>query len=122
MTTYDLMLKVKEELENRGFETSSAKATNLRDYEFQARATKDGKSEYRPVEGYTFTHLYGFTVSFSVVYRSNATDENVSVDIEIYEWKASSGRRLAKERVNTKMSEKSIVNRINKIVSLYEAL
>lgn len=122
MTTYELMLKVKEELEARGFETRSAKATNLRDYEFQASATKDGKSEYRPVEGYTFTHLYGFDIRFSVVYRSNATEENVSVDIGIYEWKASSGRRLTKERVNTKMSEKSIVNRINKIVAFYEAL
>jgi hypothetical protein len=122
MTTYDLMLKVKNELEAKGFETTSPKFSNCLDYEVQAQATKDGKSERRPVKGYNFTHLYGYTISFEVVYRSNATSENVSVDISICEWEASSGKRIAKERINTKMSDKSIKNRINKIVEMYEAL
>ena len=122
MTTYDLMIKVKDELEARGFTTESAKFSNRMDYEVQASATKDGKSERRAVEGYTFTHLYGFNIYFDVVHRSNATAENVSVDISIFEWEASSGRRIAKERINTKMGEKAIMTRINKIVDVYNAL
>lgn len=122
MTTYELMIKVKNALEEKGFETRSAKLANGLDYEFQARATKDGKSERRVVEGYNYTHLYGFEIMFQVVYRSNGTNENISVDISIYEWAASSGKRIAKERINTKMGEKAIMTRINKIVEIYETL
>lgn len=122
MTTYDLMIKVKEILEEKGFTTRSPKFANHPYYGYQAHATKDGKSEHRAVEGYTFTHLYGFEIFFNVVHRSNGTAENQSVDISIYEYKASSGKRLAKERINTKMGEKAIMNRINKIVELYETL
>lgn len=122
MTTYDLMIKVKEALEAKGFTTSSPKFGNRLDYEVEGSATKDGKSERRPVEGYDFTRLYGYNICFNVVYRSNGTDENKSVDIAIYEWEASSGRRIAKERINTKMGEKAIATRINKIVEAYEAL
>lgn len=122
MTTRDLMLKVKDELENKGFETTSPHFGNCEDYEVRARATKDGKSEERKVEGYSFTHLYGYTIEFEVVHRHNGTEENQSVDVSVYEWNDSSGKRIAKERINTKMSEKSILNRINKIVEMYETL
>ena len=115
-TTKDLMFEVKVELENKGFEIKHF------DENYQATATKNGKSERRPVDGYDFTRLYGFTINFEVVHRHNGTDANQSVDVMIYEWEASSGRRVAKERVNTKMSNKSIANRIAKIVEMYEAI
>lgn len=117
MTTYDLMLKVKTELENKGFEMIAPNG-----YGWQAHATKDGKSEYIPVEGYSFCDLYGYRITFETVYRSNGTAENISVDIAIYKWYRSSGRRIARERINTKMGEKAIMNRINKIADLYETL
>ena len=117
MTTYDLMIKVKEALEEKGFTTDS-----IDDYSRQAWATKDDKCKWTPVEGWDFTRLNGFRIDFNVVHRSNGTDENVSVDINVYEWKDSSGQRITKERINTKMGEKAIVNRINKIVEIYETL
>ena len=117
MTTYDLMIKVKNELEAKGFTTNT-----FDDYKRYANATKDNKSERRPVAGYDFTHLYGFTVEFVVVHRHNGTSENQSVDISIFEWKASLGKRVTKERINTKMGEKAIKTRINKIADIYETL
>lgn len=122
MTTYDLMLKIKEELEKAGFETSSPSFSNLRDYEHQGYATKDGKSWREPVAGYSFTHLFGYTITFEVVHRHNGTEENKSVDLRICEWKDSSGHTIAKERLNVNHSEKQIQNRINKIIVAYNAL
>lgn len=122
MTTYDLMLKIKEALEAEGFETSSPKFSNLRDFEHQGTATKDGKSWETPVEGYNFTRLNGFTISFQVVHRHNGTEENKSVDANIYEWKDSRGSRIAKERLNVNQSEKQIQNRIKKIVDKYNEI
>lgn len=122
MTTYDLMLKIKEALEAEGFEVSSAKFSNLLDFEFQATATKDGKSWWTPVEGYTFTNRNGFTIFFQVVHRHNGTEENKSVDLSIYEWKNSLGHRITKERLNVNQSEKQIQNRIKKIVDKYNEI
>lgn len=122
MTTYDLMLKVKEILEANGFEVRSPKASNLKDYERQGHATKDGKSWKEPVKGYSFTYLEGYQITFEVVFRHNGADENISVDVSIYKWHQSSGRRMAKERVNVNMSEKSINSRVNKIITLYNDL
>lgn len=122
MTTYDLMLKVKEALEVEGFEVKSADFSNQKAFEVRATATKDGKSWRTPVKGYNFTHLNGFEILFKVVYRSNATAEDKSVDVNIYEWKDSSGYRVAKERLNVNQSEKQIQNRIKKIVDAYNAL
>lgn len=122
MTTYDLMIKVKNELEAKGFTTGSAKLANVQDYGHSAWATKDGKSEYIPVEGYNFSRLYGYRIAFETVYRSNAAADDISVDISIYKWYASSGCLIAKERINTKMGEKAVMNRINKIAALYETL
>ena len=120
--TYDLMLKVKEILENNGFEVESTKSSNLKDFEYQGYATKDGKSWREPVKGYSFTHLEGYRITFEVVHRHNGADENISVDIALYKWHQSCGQRMARERVNINMSEKSIVNRVNKIVTLYNDL
>ena len=117
MTINELMIKVKDELEARGYEVSSTNG-----YAHQARAERDGKSEYRPVEGYNFKNLYGYNIIFEVVHRHNGTSENQSVDIGIYKWNASSGGRIANERVNTKMSVRSIANRINKINEIFATL
>ena len=122
MTTYDLMLKIKKTLEDAGFETSSPSFSNLRDYEHQANATKDGKSWRELVAGYNFTHLFGYTIMFEVVHRHNGTEENKSVDLRIYEWKDSIGTLVAKERLNVNHSEKQIQNRIKKIVDIYNTL
>ena len=117
MKVNELMNKVMNELEAKGFEVNFANGDTR-----QARAEKDGKSERRPVDGYSFTHLYGYQVWLTVVHRHNGTEENQSVDIEIMKWNASSGHAIAKERVNTKMSDRSIVNRVNKIAELFETL
>ena len=122
MTTYDLMIKVKTALEENGYEVESAKCSNCKDYEFQAWATKDNKSWRKPVEGYNLTHLFGHRIEFNVVYRSNGTQENVSVDVEIVKWENSRGKQTAKERVNVNMSERQIANRLKKIMDAYEAL
>lgn len=122
MTTYELMLKIKETLENNGFETSSPEFSNLRDFEYQGHAEKGGKYFRTPVEGYSFTHANGFSITFQVVHRHNGTEENKSVDISIYEWKASRGHRIAKERLNVNHSEKQIQNRINKIINIYNSI
>ena len=117
MTVIELMNKVKYELEVRGFDVASADG-----YTRQAYATKDGKSERRHVEGYTFTHLYGYQVHFDVVHRHNGAAENQSVDVCIYKWEASSGGAIARERVNTKMGDKAIANRINRVTELFDTL
>ena len=127
MTTYDLMLKVKEILEANGFETRCTKCLNskgemMKDFEYDGSASKDGKLWREPVKGYSFTNLYGYGINFNVVYRSNGANENISVDIIIYKWKASCGTRIAKERININMSDKSINNRVNKIIDIYNSL
>lgn len=120
MTTYDLMLKVKETLDEAGFETKSAPTKT--EYESQGSATKDGKSWWEEVEGYNFKHLNGYEISFQIVYRSNATEENKSVDVKIYNWKNSSGYLIEKERLNVNYSEKQIQNRLKKIIDKYNEL
>jgi hypothetical protein len=114
-TVNDLMLKVKNELKLKGFDVHH-------DFSHTGDATKDGKSEWKPVEGWNFKHLFGYTIKFEVVHRHNATAENQSVDIMVYRWDDSSGKRIAQERINTKMGERAIMNRINKIVDMYETL
>lgn len=115
MTTHELIVKVKEVLEGNGFE-----ATQYFDHFVQA--SKDGKAWKEEVKGYDFTRLYGYTVDVQEVHRSNGTEENKSVDISIYHWEASSGKRVAKERLNVNFSEKQISNRVNKIVEQYNNL
>ena len=122
MTTYDLMLKVKDILEGNGYSTKSAKLVNLRDYENHASADKGGKSYWKPVQGYNFNDLFGYVITFEVVHRHNGTEENKSVDISIYEYESSYGHRIAKERVNTNMSDRQINNRVKKIMDIFEAL
>lgn len=118
MTTYNLMMKVKTELEAKGFTTESY----WNDYSYQAHAHKDGKCEDRLSEKYNIIQLFGFRITFEVVHRHNGTAENQSVDICILEWEHSVGKRIAKERINTKMGEKAIMSRINKIAEMYETL
>lgn len=115
MTTNDLMLKIKDILEENGFEVTTH-------FSHQASATKEGKSWKEPVPGYDFTRLFGHTVDFTVVHRHNGTSENISVDISIYEWKDSRGKRLTKERINVNMSERQILNRVNKIIAQYNEI
>ena len=122
MTTYDLMIKVKNELEAKGFTTSSAKFRNALDYEVQAHAEKDGKCEWKMSKKYHMNQFFGLRITFEVVHRHNGTSENQSVDISIYEWENSSGKRILKERINTKMGEKAIMTRINSVVATYERL
>lgn len=122
MTTYELMLKIKNALDAEGFETSAAEFSNLRNFENHGRATKDGKSWRTSVEGYSFTRLNGFEIAFDVVHRHNGTAENKSVDLKIYEWENSTGKVIAKERINANHSEKQIQNRIKKIVDKYNEL
>lgn len=118
MTINELMNKVKNELEARGFDVNSADG-----YTHQAYADKDGKSERRPYkEGATYTLLYGYQVCFNVVHRHNGTAENQSVDVRVMKWNASSGGPIATERVNTKMSDRAIANRINKIAEIFATL
>lgn len=120
MTTYDLMLKVKETLDEAGFETRSAPTKT--EYEYQGNATKDGKSCWQQVQGWNFKELNGYEISFKVVHRHNGTEENKSVDIRIYNWKHSMGHLIAKERLNVNFSEKQIQNRIKKIIDQYNAI
>lgn len=128
MTTYDLMMKIKDILEANGYETKSPIFANVREYEVQYHASKDGKyyetkHEYMSPWGLTqLTSFHGYKILVECVYRSNGTSENVSVDIQIYKVEDSSGRRVAKERVNTHMSDKSIFNRVKKIMDIYETL
>ena len=118
MTIYELMLKVKEELESRGFTTKPFTETFL-----VSSAEKDGKCEWREVEscGYIDDKLFGFRIEFGFVHRNNNTKENISVDVSLYEWKRSLGYEIAKERINVRMGDKAIRNRINKIVAAFEA-
>ena len=128
MTTYELMMKIKEILEANGYETRSPKFANKKDYEVQFSASKDGKYyttqyDYNGLWGATkLTKHHGYKIEVEYVYRSNGTSENVSVDIMIFALKDSSGWRIAKERVNTHMSDKSVLNRVKKIMDAYEAL
>ena len=121
MTAYDLMLKVKNELESKGFTTATTTVTAT-GCMYSGKAHKDGKCEYIPVKGYSFSDLFGYDIRFEVVHRHNAAEEDISVDIKIFKWYRSSGNRIARERINTKMGEKAIMNRINKIIDLYETL
>jgi len=112
MTTYDLMIKVKDILEANGFETSSPRIANEKDFETSGTAVKKDRKE--------------LSVEFREVYRSNATDENISVDIEVIKWDNNSGIRsgirATKQRINSKMSDRSINNRVKKIMGAYETL
>lgn len=122
MTTLELMLKVKDILQTNGFETESVKYSNLPEYGARGYAWKDGKAYRTPVPGYTFTNKQGYEIDFNVVYRSNGTEQNVSVSIQLVEWHDSIGHTLAKEKVNVKMGDKAINNRVNKIIALYEEI
>ena len=115
MTTKDLIVHIKEKLEDKGFEVEM----NSNDYAF---ATKDGKSWREEVKGYSYTDFFGYTIGIRTVHRHNGTDENKSVDMEIVKWNRGFGRRIAKERLNVNFSEKQIDNRINKIVEQYNNL
>lgn len=115
MNTYELMLKVKEELEARGFSVNSHD-----EFKWSASAVRDGKSEWRAVEGWNHKNYFGIDIRFNVVHRHNGTEENKSVDIAVYSWDKSSGHRIARERVNVKMGDKAIKSRVDKIVAVFE--
>lgn len=117
MTTQELMIKAKDILEANGYEVKSTDG-----FTWNAKAVKDGKAWETPVEGYTFTRLQGHTLGLGVVHRSNGTENNISVDVTITKWHESCGTYVAKERINVNMSDKSINNRINKIMAIYEAI
>lgn len=120
MTVQELMLRVKDELEARGFTTVSAKFSNLEDYAFETHAERDNKSEWRPVEGWSSPRLCGVRIEFRVVHRHNGTDTNQSVDIAVYQYKNSSGKRVSQERINTHMGDRAIKTRIDRIVKVFE--
>ena len=130
MTVYELMLKVKDELEKRGFECESAKYKDAPDYIHDGYARRDGKLRLineRIITCYdgrqvTAYDKDGYEITFLVVHRSNGTEANISVDIALNKCATWRVIREAKERVNIHMGEKAIIKRINKIVEAFEAV
>ena len=114
MKVNELEAMVRNELKNRGFIDKNLlyreDKVEIKEYD---KDTVFGRQHW--------IETNGPEISVRIVHRSNATEENISVDIEVLIVNAYSGHRLAKERVNTKMSEKSIMKRIDKMVDFYNA-
>ena len=109
MTVYDLIMKASDILEGNGY-TVVAKDTGV-----SASFAKDGKGAL--TEDYRMT---GLLVHLHIVYKHNAANENVSVDVTVIKWNRC-GVKVAKERINTSMTDRAINNRMKKIMSAYEA-
>ena len=121
MTTTDLMMKVKEMLNEDGFATKPAYRCD--DYSYMGHATKDGRTEIREYTKYGITSegKFGDEILFNVVARRNDADRDISVDIKLIHWEESSGKTIAKQRVNINMSDKQIRNRVSKIITEWNA-
>lgn len=121
MDVNDLVAKVANELKAKGFDGQFDYYANDGKM-YQLYVSKDGKYKRSPIEGRNYSRSDGFRIEAWVVNRHNGAEENISVDISIYEYEYSSGKRIAKERINIKMGERAIMSRINRIVEMYEAL
>lgn len=110
MTREELIKKASDILEGNGY-TVVAKDTGV-----SAEFAKDGKGAL--TEDYRMT---GLLISLNGVYKHNAADESISVDVTIRKWDRG-GVKIAKERINTRMTDRAINNRMKKIMSAYEAV
>ena len=102
MDVHELIAKVANELKVKGFDGKfECYADNGKMYEMYV--SKDGKFKVSPIEGRNYMRHDGYRVEAWVVDRHNGAEENISVDISIYEYEYSSGKRIAKERMGNKI-------------------
>ena len=63
------------------------------------------------------------SLAVSEVYRSNATEQNVTAKIDVIEWKTGNwGKRIATIKVPKDASDKVLKNRVQKAVEIYKSL
>jgi hypothetical protein len=124
MTAIELLIKIKNALETRGFcayDTPHGEKSYSCETRSKVSMTKDKKAYFNKNDK-GMHRLQGLTINIDVVYRNNGTDANKSVDATILNWENSSGKQIAKQRFNIDMSEKQINNRINKIVANWDEM
>lgn len=134
MTLKQITEMIAKELRNNGFEKDEELCAGLTFGFFYKEADVEYRTHRYFVNNVFFTgweedtYRIGKEVSVNEVYRRNGTQEDISIDIKLsnsryYEndWSAGTHtKEITKVRVNTKMSEKQIINRINKILKAYD--
>ena len=111
MKANELLNKIKSGFSSKGF-TDSVYFIQFPD---KAILSKTG---YENTERQGMSYE-GCTIIAETVYRHNGTKEDISVDVMLYVWKNGRGNLILKERANTRMSNRQIENRINKIIKAF---
>lgn len=123
--TQELIERLVRTFEDLGF-IKTGRANRFHPVEWMKREksktiTKTSKSFFGDGD-FTTSYEEGYTLCISEVSRRNATDENVSVDIQIHISANSCSRYIYKERVNVKMGDKALNKRIENIMNKWNEL
>lgn len=119
MTTYELMLKIKDTLEGEGFITSTSNSKGIKPFEYDGKARREEKS-WIEKDGRREIPV-GYIIRFKVVHALNGR-ENKSVDVMVYEDKDRFMKKLTTERFNVDFSERQFQNRIKKVLDYYDSM
>ncbi len=82
-------------------------------YEGLAKRTKDK---------YGFEGITGFDIRVDQVYRSNGTNQNTSMRVEIIEWNQSTGHGVHKVKISIRDSVKKQNRLIQEIIDAYNEI
>lgn len=83
---------------------------------------KDGDTWRTPVKGHNFTEFNRKQISFVTVYRSNGTEKNRSIRVEVGKYKGSIGCITYRAKIYGKNGDKKIQNIIEEAIAAYEAI
>lgn len=104
--TEELMARIAQAFEQRGIETTAITA-------------KIDGTEKRAVWQYQIRNG-NKVIYIEEVYRSNSTEHNTSARIELIEWNENhTGKRLERVKITKDAGERSINNKINKILEKF---
>ena len=121
MTTSDLMLKIKNALEQEGFITHPSQCVG--GYEHDADARREEKSWIEQVDSVYKIRFWGYIINFRVVHAHNG-GENKSVDAEVL--MCRNGCRLGctveTVRFHVDLSERQFQNRLKKLIGYYDSM
>lgn len=81
----------------------------------------DGLAE-RKKDKYGFEGICGFDIRMNQVHRSNATNQNTSMRIEIIEWSYSSGHAVHKVKISIRDSVKKRDRLVQEIIDAYKQI
>lgn len=65
------------------------------------------------------THYEGRSINVKELYRSNGTEANQSIEIDITDWHGTSGRRIFREKLYSRHCEKKTASVLAKVLEAY---